>query len=235
MGICALMNDEPELAYERFDEVLGAMPGEVAPKLAVAGTAELIGRWLADENGSGKSADKIARLYDVAQHHYHDLWLTDHSIVTAAFGLARLAVAAGDYDAAIRPLDEVPATSRHFNTARATAIIALVHGRPTSQVTRNQIVEAARRLEQIPDPEPRKSRMLLIVLGTALGWIHDNPQEEDSDKEPSTLLGFPFTEYGIRTGTERSLRQLARQTRNNREHRFMLVDLANYVRPNTLF
>ncbi|SDU74645.1 serine/threonine-protein kinase [Gordonia westfalica] len=235
MGICALMNDEPELAYERFDEVLGAMPGEVAPKLAVAGTAELIGRWLADEDGPSKSADRIARLYDVAQHHYHDLWLTDHSIVTAAFGLARLAVAAGDFDGAIRPLDEVPATSRHFNTARATAIIALVHGRPTSQVTRNQIVEAARRLEQIPDTEPRKSRMLLIVLGTALGWIHDNPEDEGSDKEPSTLLGFPFTEYGIRTGTERSLRQLARQTRNNREHRFMLVDLANYVRPNTLF
>lgn len=234
MGICALMNDEPELAYERFDEVLGAMPGEVAPKLAVAGTAELIGRWLADEKGSSSDA-RIAQLYDVAQHHYHDLWLTDHSIVTAAFGLARLAVAAGEYNAAIRPLDEVPATSRHFNTARATAIIALVHGRPTSQVTREQIVEAARRLEQIPDNEPRKARMLLIVLGTALGWIHDNPDEARQDKEPSTLLGFPFTEYGIRTGTERSLRQLARQTRNNRDHRFMLVDLANYVRPNTLF
>ncbi|WP_374610130.1 tetratricopeptide repeat protein [Gordonia sp. (in: high G+C Gram-positive bacteria)] len=235
MGICALMNDEPELAYERFDEVLGAMPGEVAPKLAVAGTAELIGRWLADEKGPAKSAEKISKLYDVAQHHYHDLWLTDHSIVTAAFGLARLAVAAGDIDAAIQPLDEVPATSRHFNTARATAIIALVHGRPTSQVTREQIAEAARRLEQIPDTEPRKARMLLIVLGTALGWIHDNPDDAKQDNEPSTLLGFPFTEYGIRTGTERSLRQLARLTRTNRDHRFMLVDLANYVRPNTLF
>ncbi|MEO9326387.1 serine/threonine-protein kinase [Gordonia aurantiaca] len=235
MGICALMNDEPELAYERFDEVLQAMPGEVAPKLAVAGTAELIGRWLADEKESKDSEEKIARLYDVAQHHYHDLWLTDHSIVTAAFGLARLAVAAGDYEGAVRPLDEVPPTSRHFNTARLTAIMALVHGRPTSEVSREQIVEAARRLEQIPDSEPRKPRMLLIVLGTALGWIVDHPEEESSDKEPSTILGFPFTEYGIRVGTEKSLRRLARQTRTNREHRFMLVDLANYVRPNTLF
>ncbi|VFA89350.1 Probable serine/threonine-protein kinase pknG [Gordonia paraffinivorans] len=235
MGICALMNDEPELAYERFDEVLQAMPGEVAPKLAVAGTAELIGRWLADEKESKNADAKIDRLYDVAQHHYHDLWLTDHSIVTAAFGLARLAVAAGDYEGAVRPLDEVPPTSRHFNTARLTAIMALVHGRPTSQVTREQIVQAARRLEQIPDTEPRKPRMLLIVLGTALGWIVDHPEEVDSEKEPSTILGFPFTEYGIRVGTEKSLRRLARQTRTNREHRFMLVDLANYVRPNTLF
>lgn len=236
MGICALMNDEPELAYERFDEVLGAMPGEVGPKLAVAGTAELIGRWLSDETDhSPGSAQRITELYDVAQHHYHDLWLTDHAIVTAAFGLARLSVAAGDYDGAIRPLDEVPATSRHFNTARATAVIALVHGRDPSEVTREQIVEAARRLEQIPDSEPRKARMVLIVLGTALGWMHANPDAAHGSGEPSTLLGFPFTEHGIRTGTERSLRNLARQTRTNRDHRFMLVDLANYVRPDTLF
>ena len=77
--------------------------------------------------------------------------------------------------------------------------------------------------------------MLLVVLGTALGWIVDHPEEVDSEKEPPTILGFPFTEYGIRVGTEKSLRRLARQTRTNREHRFMLVDLANYVRPNTLF
>ena len=31
MGICSLMNDEPELAYGWFDAVLQAMPGEVAP------------------------------------------------------------------------------------------------------------------------------------------------------------------------------------------------------------
>ena len=155
--------------------------------------------------------------------------------MTAAFGLARLSVAAGDYDGAIRPLDEVPATSRHFNTARATAVIALVHGRDPSEVTREQIVEAARRLEQIPDSEPRKARMVLIVLGTALGGMHANPDAAHGSGEPSTLLGFPFTEHGIRTGTERSLRNLARQTRTNRDHRFMLVDLANYVRPDTLF
>ncbi|MDL9938396.1 tetratricopeptide repeat protein [Gordonia sp. ABSL1-1] len=236
MGICALMNGEPELGFERFDEVLGAMPGEVGPKLAVAGTAELIGRWIATERGGTPASEsRIGELYDIAQHHYHDLWLTDHAIVTAAFGLARLAVACGRYDEAVLPLDEVPATSRHFNTARATAIIVLVHGRPPAQVTREQLVKAARRLEQIPDNEPRKARMLLIVLGTALGWLQDNPDGGSAAGESATLLGFPFTEQGIRTGTERSLRHLARATRVNRDHRFMLVDLANLVRPHTLF
>ncbi|GAA1482100.1 serine/threonine-protein kinase PknG [Gordonia sinesedis] len=233
LAMCALMNDEPELAYERFDEVLLAMPGEVAPKLAVAGTAELIGRWLSDERvPHGDPADRIAELYDVAEHHYHDLWFTDHAIVTAAFGLARLAVARGDFDGAIEPLDEVPATSRHYNTARATAVLALVHGRDPAEVERRQIVEAARRLEQMSDAEPRKPRLLLVVLGTALGWISAHPDEaSDSEK----LLGFPFTERGLRAGTELWLRQLARQTRTNRDHRFMLVDLANYVRPDSLF
>ena len=178
MGICSLMNDEPELAYGWFDAVLQAMPGEVAPKLAVAGTAELIGRWLSDENEPSEgSMDRITDMYHVAAQNYHDLWLTDHSIVTAAFGMARLAVARGDYDAAIEPLDEVPATSRHFNTARATAVIALVHGRDPSQLRKDQLVEAAKRMEAMPDSEPRKQRLKLIVLGTALGWVHGHPDE----------------------------------------------------------
>lgn len=233
MGICALMNDEPELAYEWFDAVLQAMPGEVAPKLAVAGTAELIGRWLSDERDpSDGSRQRINDMYHVAAQNYHDLWLTDHSIVTAAFGMARLAVARGDYDAAIEPLDEVPPTSRHFNTARATAVIALVHGRDPSELRKDQLVEAAKRMEAMPDSEPRKQRLQLIVLGTALGWVHNHP---DRAGEPARLLGFPFTEEGLRTGTEKSLRYLARQTRTNRDHRFLLVDLANYVRPWSLF
>lgn len=233
MGICSLMNDEPELAYGWFDAVLQAMPGEVAPKLAVAGTAELIGRWLSDEREPSEgSRARITEMYHVAAQNYHDLWLTDHSIVTAAFGMARLAVARGDYDAAIEPLDEVPATSRHFNTARATAVIALVHGRDPSQLRKDQLVEAAKRMEAMPDTEPRKQRLQLIVLGTALGWVHAHPEQAG---EPARLLGFPFTEEGLRTGTEKSLRYLARQTRTNRDHRFLLVDLANYVRPWSLF
>lgn len=233
LAICALMNDEPELAHERFSEVLGAMPGEVAPKLAVAGTAELIGRWLSAEGGGvPEHSKKVATLYNVARHHYHDLWSTDRAIVTAAFGLARLAVAAGDIRAAITPLDEVPATSRHYNTARATAIIALIHGRSPAEVTREQVVEAALRVSRYPDGEPRKQRLLLIVLGGALGWVHAHP---DVDTGATKILGYPFNEPGLRMGTEQSLRALARQTRNNRNNRFLLVDLANFVRPDSLF
>ncbi|MGC4933531.1 tetratricopeptide repeat protein [Gordonia sp. DT30] len=238
LGICGLMNGEPELAHQRFTEVLQTMPGELAPKLATAGTAEIIGRWLSDEKYSNEDgsttppARRIAEMYDVADRLYRDLWLTDHSIVTAAFGLARLAVARGDFDAAIEPLDEVPPTSRHYNTARTTAVLALVHGRAPELVEKRQIVEAARRLDVMPESEPRKARLQLIVLGTALGWIMAHPEQAG---DPATLLGVPFTERGLRKGTENSLRALARQMRYNRDHRFLLVDLANYVRPDSLF
>ncbi|GAA3026988.1 serine/threonine-protein kinase PknG [Gordonia defluvii] len=233
LGICSLRNDEPELAYERFNETLIAMPGELGPKLAVAGTAELIGRWLigASPKPSDSLDPQVRRWYEIARHHYQDLWLTDHAIITAAFGLARIHLAYGEASAAIIGLDEVPTTSRHYHTARETAVLALVHGRPVSAVTHAQIVEAAQRLQQIPDAEPRKPRIKLIVLGTALGWVLENPPNE----ELPDLLGYPFTEYGLRIGTEQSLRELARETRSNRTHRFQLVDLANYVRPATWF
>ncbi|GED96615.1 serine/threonine-protein kinase [Gordonia crocea] len=235
LGIYALRNDEPELAYERFNEALEAMPGEIGPKLAVAGTAELIGRWLAGEAGDPMSQGgvdpQVRRWYEIARHHYQDLWFTDHAIITAAFGLARIHLAYGEVAEAIVGLDEVPTTSRHYNTARETAVLALVHGRPVSQISHAEIVQAAARWQQIPDSEPRKPRLKLIVLGTALGWVLENEGEEDLPN----LLGYPFTEYGLRVGTEQSLRDLARETRNNRAHRFQLVDLANYVRPATWF
>lgn len=232
MGLCALMNSEPELAYKRFDEVLQAMPGEIAPKLAVAGTAELIGRWLSEErHPTAAHTERITECFDTAHQHYQDLWLTDHSIVTAAFGLARLRAAQGNVAGSIKPLDEVPPTSRHYQTAQLSAIVVLFHGRDSSEVSREQIIAAANRLERIPENEPRRRRLALLLLGTALGWVMAHPEMESS----STILGFPFTELGLRHGTERMLRAQARQTRLNRTHRFMLVDLANYVRPETLF
>ncbi len=232
LGICALHNDEPELAFERFNDVLEVMPGEIGPKLAVAGTAELIGRWIkAEKATAASSAAKASDWYRIAGHHYHDLWFTDHGIVTAAFGWARIELAAGSIEDAIRPLDDVPSTSRHYATARATAILVLVHGRPSADVTYDQLTRAAARLEQMAQNERYRSRLTLIVLGTALGWITAHPPTEPLGE----FLGYPFTEAGLRVGTEQSLRRLAHRTRNNRAHRFMLVDLANYVRPETLF
>ncbi|GAA2056495.1 serine/threonine protein kinase PknG [Williamsia deligens] len=237
LGLCALINGEAELAHDRFCAVLSAMPGEVAPKLAVAATAELMGRWQraggsGDTGGEAAERDSaVARWYQKARHEYWTLWQTDRGIVTAAFGLARMRFAAGDIAGTVSALDEVPATSRHFTTAACTAVLALVHGRPPDAVTGDQLREAARRLAAMSDAEPRKPRLSIMVLGTALGWLAVNP---DRASDGVTLLGFPFTEHGLREGLETSLRRLARST-VDRTQRFRLVDLANVIRPRTLF
>jgi serine/threonine-protein kinase PknG len=47
-------------------------------------------------------------------------------------------------------------------------------------------------------------------------------------------MGVAFTEHALRDGTESGLRTLARFA-PGRRHRYALVDLANYIRPNTWF
>ncbi|MEH3154104.1 MAG: protein kinase [Gordonia paraffinivorans] len=236
LGLCALINGEAQLAHDRFCAVLAAMPGEVAPKLAVGATAELMGRWLRAEasDDARDLADReaqVARWFRIARDEYWTLWQTDRGIVTAAFGLARMRFVVGDIAGTVSALDEVPATSRHFNTAACTAVLALVHGRPPEAVTGDQLREAARRLAAMPETEPRKPRLSIMVLGTALGWLAVHP---DRASDGISLLGFPFTEHGLREGLETSLRRLARST-VDRKQRFRLVDLANVIRPRTLF
>ncbi|NLG46422.1 tetratricopeptide repeat protein, partial [Gordonia sp. (in: high G+C Gram-positive bacteria)] len=145
---------------------------------------------------------------------------------------ARMLLAEGRFDVAIEPLDEVPTTSRHYGTAQISAIVTLVHGRKPNDVKQAELFEAAERFEEISWDDPRRGRLQLIILGTALGWIDAHPDDEQSGDD---FLGLPFNEHGLRAGTERSLRDLARATRDNRAHRFLLVDLANLIRPATLF
>jgi serine/threonine-protein kinase PknG len=217
LGLCALLMNDVEVAHARFNDVLAAMPGEVAPKLAVAATAELMNN------------------HDVALQHYRTLWQTDRAIVTAAFGLARMRFAGGDIDGAVKALDDVPPTSRHYNAASCTAILTLVHGRDPAEVTEEQLREAARRLDAMSDTEPRKQRLVILVLGIAIGWIHRRSDQSPTDASArGDILDYPFNDHGLRLGCEQSLRRLARGTMN-RSQRFLLVDLANFIRPHTLF
>ena len=192
--------------------MLDTLPGELAPKLALAATAELAGT--ASRGPSASSTTRCGR--------------TDNGVISAGFGLARAQSAAGDRDAAVRTLDQVPATSRHFTTARLTSAVTLLSGRSTSEVTEQHIRDAARRVEALPDTEPRVLQIRALVLGTAMDWLADNTASTNH------ILGFPFTEHGLQLGVEASLRSLARVA-PTQAHRYALVDLANSVRPTSTF
>ncbi|WP_083741104.1 serine/threonine-protein kinase PknG [Mycobacterium sp. MS1601] len=208
-AVSDLLNADYDSATKHFSEVLDTLPGEQAPKIALAATAELAGD------------------PDEAQF-YRTVWNTDNGVISAGFGLARAQSADGEREAAVRTLDQVPATSRHFTTARLTGAVTLLSGRSTSELTEKQIRDAARRVEALPDSEPRVLQLRALVLGTAMDWIADN------EASTNHILGFPFTQHGLQLGVEASLRALARVA-PTQAHRYALVDMANTVRPTSTF
>lgn len=208
-AVAELLTADYDSATKHFTEVLDTMPGELAPKLALAATAELAGT---------PDAGKF----------YNTVWSTDNGVISAGFGLARAQSAAGERDEAVKTLDKVPAMSRHFTTARLTSAVTLLSGRSSSEITEQQIRDAARRVEALPDTEPRVLQIRALVLGTAMDWLADNTASTNH------ILGFPFTEHGLQLGVEASLRALARVA-PTQAHRYALVDLANSVRPTSTF
>ncbi|GFG52815.1 serine/threonine protein kinase [Mycolicibacterium agri] len=208
-AVSEMLTGNYESATKHFTEVLDTLPGELAPKLALAATAELAG-----SPDDGKF--------------YKTVWSTDNGIISAGFGLARAQSAAGDRDAAVRTLDAVPATSRYYTTARLTSAVTLLSGRSMNEITEKHIREAARRVEALPDTEPRVLQIRALVLGTAMDWLADH------EASSNHILGFPFTQHGLQLGVEASLRALARVA-PTQAHRYALVDLANSVRPTSTF
>ncbi len=208
-AVAELLTGDYDSATKHFTEVLDTFPGELAPKLALAATAELAGN--TDE-----------------QRFYRTVWKTNDGVISAAFGLARSLSAEGDRAGAVRTLDEVPATSRHFTTARLTSAVTLLSGRTKKEITEEDIRDAARRVEALPPTEPRVLQIRAFVLGAAMDWLEDNQASTNH------ILGFPFTEHGLRLGVEASLRNLARVAPTQR-HRYALVDMANKVRPTSTF
>ncbi|BCL30593.1 serine/threonine protein kinase [Streptomyces aurantiacus] len=110
-GVAALATGDHEVAALSFDAIYDAFPGEPAPKLALGLCAEVLGQ------------------LDNAAEYYRLVWTTDPSYVSAAFGLARVQLAAGDRPGAVRSLESVPEASIHYTAARVAAVRARLRQR----------------------------------------------------------------------------------------------------------
>lgn len=218
-AVTALDAGKLKAALACFERVVAELPGEAAPKLAAAAMADLA----LDE---GDPVD-VERLGGLAERYYRTLWRTDHSMVSAAFGLARRLVARGDRTGALTVLDQVPVTSRHYGEAQLTSALILVGGRPVAEIAEADLRNAAGRVDQLADTEPRLLQVRALVLGTALDWLRSGAIPA---AEP--IGGHSFDERGLRAGIEEALRELARHS-PRRRHRYCLVDLANSIRPPT--
>ena len=95
-------------AQSSFNAVYGQVPGELAPKLALA---------LACERG-GEGDDCRRAVPDLRQHRCQLRG-------SAAFGMARIRAARGDVAGAVQALDLVPSTSRSYPEARRLRALQL--------------------------------------------------------------------------------------------------------------
>ncbi|NJP53332.1 tetratricopeptide repeat protein, partial [Streptomyces sp. SBST2-5] len=220
-GLASLVTGDFEAAALAFDAIYDAFPGEIAPKLALALCAEVLGQ------------------LDNAAEYYRLVWATDPSHVSAAFGLARVQLATGDRAAAVRTLESVPESSIHYTAARVAAVRARLRGRtaaPGDVRFLDDLTAAAGQVEALEayglDPA-RREQLAAEVLGCALDWVLSGGQGSVLSRAGGrTLLGSGLDERGLRFGLERSYRMLARLARSG-EERIDLVERANRYRPRT--
>lgn len=226
-GLTSLVSGDKENAALSFDAVYDAFPGEPAPKLALGICAEVLGQ------------------LDNAAEYYRLVWMTDPSFVSAAFGLARVQIAAGDRGGAVRTLESVPEASIHFTAARVAAVRARLRERAPDDPLINDLMAASAQVSGLAGlglDAVRREQLSTEVLGTALDWVlSGSPTARSSDPQsaphagaqgPRTLLGSDLDERGLRFGLERSYRMLARLAEPGDE-RIELVERANRFRPRT--
>ncbi|MGP8301732.1 tetratricopeptide repeat protein [Streptomyces inhibens] len=221
-GLVSLTAGDRESAALAFDAVYDAFPGEPAPKLALGICAELLGQ------------------LDNAVEYYRLVWATDRSYVSAAFGLARVRLAAGDRRGAVEALESVPESSIHYTAARIAAIRARLRQRPPGDPLLADLRAAAEQVEALADfglDAERREQLTTEVLGSALDWVLSGshgagPDGASATTEWPALLGSALDERGLRFGLERSYRLLARLAQRG-EKRIELVERANRFRPRT--
>jgi serine/threonine-protein kinase PknG len=198
-----------QIAQGAFSSVYDELPGELAPKLALAFAAEAAG-------------DPIT-----AGRYFRLVWTVDRSYISAAFGMARTCLAAGDRPGAIAALAAVPAASSHHAAAQIAAVRILVSG-DGQGVTGDALRQASGQLAQLVVDDMRRQQLTVEILRAALNWCTSGQPAGGSP-----ILGCEPNARALRFGLERSYRALARLTPET-ARRVELVDLANAIRPRTL-
>jgi serine/threonine-protein kinase PknG len=199
----------PQVAQGAFSAVYDELPGELAPRLALAFAAEVAG--------------DLA----TAGHYFRLVWTVDRSYISAAFGLARTCLAAGDRPGAIAALAAVPAASSHHAAAQIEAIRILVSGENHSRATGDDLRQAGGQLGRLVIDDVRRQQLTVEILRAALDWCTSGQPAGGG-----LILGCEPNARAVRFGLERSYRALARLT-PDQARRVELVDMANAIRPRT--
>ncbi|RFU39188.1 serine/threonine protein kinase, partial [Actinomadura logoneensis] len=206
-----LAGGRPGMAAAMFDDLYDLMPGELAPKLALAFCAEL----------QGDTATAAA--------HYETVWRTDPTYVSAAFGLARTRLAVGDRRGAQAVLDSVPRVSSYYVSAQLAVVATTVRGSAPGELDPPTLVATGRRLTGLNLDTERRDRFTAEVLEAALAWLRHGGDPGGATQ----VLGTALDEHDLRLKLESVYRHLAKLA-DRPDVRHAMVRRANAVRPRTL-
>jgi serine/threonine-protein kinase PknG len=206
-GVASLAQHFPIAARASFEAVYHAIPGELAPKLALGVCAELAGE-----------PEAAAGWYEIVS-------ITDSSYTSATFGLARCRLACGDRPGALAAYERVPESSSAYDEAQMARVRCLLGDGPGIA----QLVAAAACIDALALDGEQHARLTAELLRSALALVGRDRSGEDPDV---TLAGHALVESELRFGLERTYRSLASVAATAHE-RIRLVDEANRVRPKT--
>lgn len=209
----ALASGQGTPAATGFSEVWTELPGEIAPRFALALAAEAVG--------------DIDRAHEL----YADVASVDDSWVSAMFGMARCATTRDDMVAAVRAFEMVPTTSAVYidaqlAAARRRVAIAAANG------SLEELHHAAATIDRLLLDERTRAEAQAEILEAAITGV--SAGGNGAGDAGVTLFGASLTERSLRLELERTYRSLARAA-TSRSERFRLVDRANSVRPRSVF
>jgi len=203
-GLASMQDRDWEGAKASFNAVYQQVPGELAPKLALA---------VACERGG---------LPQVAERLYITCASTDAAyIAAAAFGVARIRAERRDAAAAVEALDWVPRTSRGYPESRQLRAEVLL-GQGSSDLA--VLDQAMRSIESASMDPATQGRYTVRILEQGLAIVRAG-----GGTKKATIGSYDADESGLRTGLERGYRLLARDAQALPE-RIELVNRANAVR-----
>jgi serine/threonine-protein kinase PknG len=210
-GVLALAAGDLARARDRFDAVYSALPGELAPKLALGLALELAER-----------PAEAAAYYDVVSR-------TDPAYTTAAAGLARCRLATGDRDGAVEAYNRVPGTSAAYRSSQVGAVRALVHSHSAAAADVAALAAAAALIGRLEMESAQLAALRAELLERALTTL------TAGTAVPAAVLGTTGDgdagERDVRFALEGAYREMARAAHGPEKIR--LVDLANASRPRT--
>ncbi len=212
-GLSLFIQGKASEAAACFNQIYSELPGELAPKLGLALAAEAAGE-----------REAAIRFYDIVSR-------TDPSFTTATFGLARCLVACGRRDEAVAAYGRVPSSSSAYVRAQISLARAWLLSTASAACGANELQRASQVMEAIKLEGLERHRLAVEIQEKALELLESRAVAS----APSVrILGQPLNRIALRSAIEDALRGMARLVKDRNE-KIALVDLANHVRPSTLF